>query len=152
MPEAFAKDSKPRDWQVRYGPNIEPLVRLIEETPEEKCLEAVVREMKSGLSYREFMVALFLAGLRNRGDFGYCHCIYMIHSANQLALDSPAGDHLVSMFATLEVFKYWQQARWEGTEHFGWRKRPKNLPTADRHWQSFMTRWRKKIRMPPNGR
>lgn len=126
------ESAKRRDWSVRYGDDIEPIVRLIEETPLDKCVEELAVRLVRGLSYRQFMAALFLAGLRNGGDFGYYHCIYMIHSAHQLSLDAPIDERLMSMFGGLGIFKSWQQKRYEGDGHFGWRKKPAKLPTADK--------------------
>ncbi len=119
-----------RDWSVRYDDDIEPIVRLIEETPLDKCVEELAVRLRRGLSYRQFMAALFLAGLRNGGDFGYYHCIYMIHSAHQLSLDAPIDERIMAMFGGLSVFKRWQQKRYEGTGHFGWRTIPTSLPPA----------------------
>src|SRR5262245_55471035 len=93
---------KGRPWHVRYGADIEPVVRLIEETPRDKCVEVLAERLRRGLSYRDYLSALFLAGLRNGGDLGYYHCIYMIHSANHLGLDAPVGDRLLAMFAVLD--------------------------------------------------
>lgn len=124
--------AKRRDWSVRYRDDIEPLVRLIEETPLDKCVEKLAVRLRQGLSYRQFTAALFLAGLRNGGDFGYYHCIYMIHSAHQLSLDASIDERLMAMFGGLGIFKSWQQKRYAGTEHFGWRKRPAKLPSADK--------------------
>ena len=47
-------------------PEIEPLVRLIEEMPRDRVLEEeVTRRVKHGLNYRELLTALLLAGARN---------------------------------------------------------------------------------------
>ena len=99
-----AGSAKRRDWSVRYGDDIEPIVRLIEETQLDRCVEQLAQRLRRGLSYRQFMAALFLAGLRNGGDFGYYHCIYMIHSAHQLSLDAPIDERLMAMFGGLGVF------------------------------------------------
>ena len=37
---------------------IEPVVRLLEETPRDKLLEAVAERIRGGLSYREVLTAL----------------------------------------------------------------------------------------------
>ncbi len=124
--------AKRRDWSVRYDPDIEPIVRLIEEPPLDQCVEQLAVRLRRGLSYRQFMAALFLAGLRNGGDFGYYHCIYMIHSAHQLSLDAPIDERLMAMFGGLGVFKAWQKNRYAGDAHFGWRKKPATLPPADK--------------------
>src|SRR5262245_22844519 len=50
---------------VRLQPEIEPLVRLLEETPREQLLEQVADRIHKGLSYRELLAALLLAGVRN---------------------------------------------------------------------------------------
>ena len=47
-----------------YGPT--PFVRLIEEMPRDRVLEEeVTRRVKHGLNYRELLIALLLAGVRN---------------------------------------------------------------------------------------
>src|SRR5215472_19133178 len=50
---------------VRLQPEIEPLVRLLEDTPRNRLLEEVAGRIKKGLSYREVLAALLLAGVRN---------------------------------------------------------------------------------------
>ena len=48
---------------VRFQPEIEPLVRLLEDTPRGQLIEEVARRIQTGLSYRELLAALLLAGL-----------------------------------------------------------------------------------------
>ncbi len=50
---------------VQFDPEIEPLVRLVEDTPREALMNKVLGEIQSGRSYRELLAALFLAGIRN---------------------------------------------------------------------------------------
>src|SRR6266513_3402694 len=50
---------------VRFNPEIEPLVRFVEDTPREQLLEEVGSRIKRGLSYRDLLTALLLAGVRN---------------------------------------------------------------------------------------
>src|SRR4051794_39627491 len=52
---------------VRFGPDIEPVVRLIEETPRDRCVAALVDQLRGGLPYRRFLAAVFLAAVR-KGD------------------------------------------------------------------------------------
>ena len=49
---ATADDAKVGPEMVRFRPEIEPVVRWIEETPREQILEKAVAELKAGLSYR----------------------------------------------------------------------------------------------------
>src|SRR5260370_35298784 len=50
---------------VQFRPEMEPLVTLIENTPRDKCAEMVVEQLRRGVSYRQLLAALFLAGSRN---------------------------------------------------------------------------------------
>jgi hypothetical protein len=93
---------------VRFTPDVEPIVRLIEETPREKCFEMMVEQLRRGLPYRNFLAALFLAGIRdvNPHPPGFkFHCVFAIHSANQLSLDAASEDRLLPLFWALDQFK-----------------------------------------------
>lgn len=50
---------------VRLGDDIEPTVRLLEQTPREKLLEEVAHRINQGLSYGQLLTALLLAAVRN---------------------------------------------------------------------------------------
>ena len=50
---------------VRLQPEIEPLVKLIENTPRQRLLEKIGQRVKDGVSYREILAGLFLAAIRN---------------------------------------------------------------------------------------
>ena len=67
IPTVSAADAKLDPKRVRLDAGIEPLVLLLEETPRDKLLEEVAGRIKKGLSYREVVTALFLAGVRNSG-------------------------------------------------------------------------------------
>ena len=64
LPAVSAEEAQPDPKVVRLSPDIEPLVRVIEETPREKLLEEVAGRIQSGTSYREVVAALLLAGVR----------------------------------------------------------------------------------------
>src|SRR5262245_61782811 len=38
--------------KIRFGPDVEPIVRLMEETPREDCVRVFVAELQRGLPYR----------------------------------------------------------------------------------------------------
>lgn len=107
-----AEDTKVTSDLVRLHPSIEPIVRLIETTPREKCFEAVAAELRKGLSYREFLAALFLAGIRNVNPqppgFKF-HCVFVIHACHQASLDASLGDRLLPLFFALDAFKASQE-------------------------------------------
>lgn len=99
---------------VRLSAEIEPIVRVIEETPREKIVDAAAGLLRSGVGYRQFMAALYLAGIRNvdsRSAGSRFHCVYVIHSAHLLALDSPAQERLLPLFWALDDFKGAQASR-----------------------------------------
>src|SRR5262249_5553688 len=108
---ACAADPPAKTERVRFRADIEPLVRLIEETDREKCIEVVVAPLRRGLSYRQFLAALFLAGIRegNPQPCGYkLHCVFVIHAAHQMSLDAPVGEQLLPLFYALDYFKHCQ--------------------------------------------
>ncbi len=93
---------------VRLSAEIEPIVRVIEQTPREKIFEAAAGLLRSGVGYRQFMAALYLAGIRNvdsRSSGSRFHCVYVINSAHLLALESPAHERFLPLFWALDDFK-----------------------------------------------
>src|SRR5258708_6881416 len=97
---------------VRFDPSIEPLVKLLEETPRDKCPEMMVERLRRGVTYRQFLAALFLAGIRNVNPqppgFKF-HCVFVIHAAHQLSLDAPVQERLLPLFFALDNFKTAQE-------------------------------------------
>src|SRR3954462_11473904 len=80
---------------VRFSPEIEPLVRLIEDTPRERLLEEMSVRIRHGLSYREVLTALLLAGVRNiqPRPVGFkFHSVLVVNSAHRASLSSPDSD------------------------------------------------------------
>ncbi len=111
---ANADESKVTPDLVRFGPDMEPVVRLIEETPQDACVAVMIEQLKKGLPYRQFLGALYLAAIRaarwhGNGAHGYNHNAYVVHSAYQLALDLPAGEQLPPAFYALNSFKFMQK-------------------------------------------
>jgi hypothetical protein len=99
---------------VRFSPDVEPIVRLVEETPRERCVAAMVEQLRQGLPHRHFLAALYLAAIRaarwhGSGIHGFDHSTYVVHAAHQLALDLPAGLRLLPAFSALDHFKAMQQ-------------------------------------------
>ncbi|HZL89322.1 MAG TPA: hypothetical protein VFB96_13170 [Pirellulaceae bacterium] len=90
---------------VRFTPDIEPIVRLIEETPRAKCAEMMIEQLRAGLPYRCFLAALYLANIRT-GMVD--HPLAVLHSAGQLALDLPVQERLLPIFWALDSFKVHQ--------------------------------------------
>src|SRR5579883_1561097 len=93
---------------VRFRPEIEPVVRWIEETPRDRVLEKAVEQLKKGLSYREMLAGLFLAGIRNvkPHPVGFkFHAVLVINSAHLLGQTAAVNDRLLPLFWALDNFK-----------------------------------------------
>jgi len=94
--------------KVRLRPEMESAVRWIEQTPRARVFDVAVAELRKGLSYRQLLAGLFLAGIRNikPRPVGFkFHAVMVIESAHQLALDAPQGDRLLPFFWALDNFK-----------------------------------------------
>ena len=97
---------------VRFRPEIEPVVRWIEETPREKAIEVALDHLKQGLSYRDLMSGLFLAGIRNikPHPVGFkFHAVMVIHSAHLLGQTAAVQDRLLPMLWAFDTFKSSQE-------------------------------------------
>ncbi|MSV27924.1 MAG: hypothetical protein EXQ52_04155 [Bryobacterales bacterium] len=97
---------------VQFRPELESLVALVERTPRDRCAEMAVEQLRKGVSYRQFMAALFLAGIRNvnpRPPGFALHCVFVIHAAHLLGLEAPADSRLLPLFYALDNFKTAQE-------------------------------------------
>ena len=124
---------------VRFDPDIEPIVRLIEDTPRADCIGILARRLNAGLAYRDFLSALFLAGIRNVNPQppGFkLHCVFVIHSANQLSLEAPANERLLPLFWALDYFKQAQE-RDAKEGDFVLREIKGRLPRAGTAWAEY---------------
>ncbi len=93
---------------VRFRPEIEPVVRWIEETPRERVFDKAFEELKAGLSYRDLLAGVFLAGVRNvkPRPVGFkFHAVLVINSAHLLAQSAAVDDRLLPLLWALDNFK-----------------------------------------------
>ena len=94
---------------VRLQPEIAPLVRFIEKTPRDRLLEEVADRIHKGLSYRELLAALLLAGVKNvepRPSVGFkFHAVLVVNSAHLASLASPAEHRWLPIFWALDYYK-----------------------------------------------
>jgi hypothetical protein len=98
---------------VRLHPEIEPLVRVLEDTPQERVLEDVAGRIRRGTSYREVLAALLLAGVRNiqPRPVGFkFHAVLVVNSAHLASLGSPDADRWLPIFWAIDQFKRSQAA------------------------------------------
>ena len=123
LPRVTAEEAHLEPAWVRFGPDIEPLVKLLEDTPRGRLLEEVAQRIHQGLSYREVLCALMLAGVRNiqPRPVGFkFHAVLVVNSAHLASLSSPDSDRWLPIFWALDHFKASQaQNVREGNWHMG---------------------------------
>ena len=142
MPAVSADESQLDPNVVRLDPEIEPVVRLLEDTPREQLLEKVAQRIKDGLSYREVLAALLLAGVRNvqpRPSVGFkFHAVLVVNSAHLASMSSPDEHRWLPIFWALDQFKSSQAA---DVREGNWTMAPVKesaVPHADKARQAFI--------------
>jgi hypothetical protein len=143
-----ADDAQLRSSVVQLRPEIEPLVRVLEESPRDRVLEQVADRIRRGSSYREVLAALLLAGVRNiqpRPAVGFkFHAVLVVNSAHLASMSSPDSDRWLPIFWAIDEFKA-SQAR--DVQEGNWTMpavKDSALPAADKAKQAFveaMARW-----------
>jgi len=133
---------------VRFDPEIEPLVQLIEETQRPQLLEQVAARIRAGTSYQQVLAALLLAGIRNvqpRPSVGFkFHCVLCINSCHLASLNGPDEDRWLPIFWALDYFK---GAQADEAQKTGWKMSTVNesrVPSASQSRSLFvdaMERW-----------
>ncbi len=141
-----AEATMPADL-VSLHPEFEPLVRLLEETPRERVLEEVAARVLRGLSYREVLAALLLAGVRRvqPRPVGFkFHAVLVVNSAHLASLASPDSERWLPIFWAIDQFKSSQAAN---VKEGNWNLGPVDeaaVPPAHRARAAFveaMDRW-----------
>jgi hypothetical protein len=126
---------------VRVSNEMEPLVRLLEETPREKLLEEFGGRVRKGLSYRDVVAALLLAGVRNiqPRPVGFkFHAVLVVNSAHLASLSSPPEHRWLPIFWALDNFKNSQATN---LKEGGWRMKPvdeSKVPSATKAKKAFI--------------
>ncbi|RMF37477.1 MAG: hypothetical protein D6753_17510 [Planctomycetota bacterium] len=109
LPPVSAADMELPADAVRFSPDIEPLVQLLEETPRGKVVETFAARVRAGTSYREVLAALLLAGVRNvqpRPSVGFkFHAVLVVNSAHLASLAASESDRWLPIFWALDYFK-----------------------------------------------
>jgi hypothetical protein len=148
LPTVSAADVKATPAVVPVGPDIEPLVRLIEDTPREKLLEAAGTKVREGTSYGRLLGALLLAGVRGikpRPVGFQFHAVLVVNSAHLASLAAPDTDRWLPLFWALDNYKASQETN--KVKNAGWVMPPVaegKLPSATQAKKRFteaMDRW-----------
>lgn len=109
LPTVSAADAGDVPTLVRLPEQIDPLVRLIEETPRPELIERVAARIRAGASYQEVLAALLLAGVRNVRPYpsvGFkFHAVLVVNSCHLAALAGPDEDCWLPLFWAMDHFK-----------------------------------------------
>ncbi len=113
IPRLMAADVTFSKNAVQFRPEIEPLVRLLEETPRERIFEVVAAGIGDGRPYRDWLAALFLAAIRNvqpRPAVGFkFHSVLVVNSAHLASLAGKDTERWLPIFWAIDYFKRTQE-------------------------------------------
>lgn len=94
---------------VQLPADIEPLVRLIEETSRDQAIEVVAKRVRNGVPYRDLLAALLLAGVRNvepRPSVGFkFHAVLVVQSVHLAFEAADERDRWLPVFWGIDYFK-----------------------------------------------
>jgi hypothetical protein len=108
LPAIAADEAKATPKTVQFSPDIEPLVRLLEDTERDKILEAVAARIREGTSYQQLLSAVFLAGIRGikpRPVGFQFHAVLVINSAHLASLAATDKDRWLPLFWAVDNYK-----------------------------------------------
>lgn len=141
IPSVRAEEAKLDPKQVQFRPEIEPLVRMIEEASRQRVFEEVGALIKKGTTYTEVLSALMLAGVRNiqPRPVGFkFHAVLVVNSAHLASMNSPDSDRWLPIFWALDQFKSSQA---QDVKEGNWTMAPvkeSEVPSAEKARQMFV--------------
>lgn len=147
LPRVSAADVTAVADRVQFTPEIEPLVRLIEDTPREQVLEKLASVIRKGTPYREVLAALQLTGIRNvqPRPVGFkFHSVLVVNSCHLASTAGPEDERWLPIFWAVDYVKSTQA---EEREKTGWNMKPVNEakvpkgPEAAKVFAEAMDEW-----------
>ncbi len=113
LPALSAQDVRAPRNMVQLQSDVEPLVRLIEETPRNRLIEAIGERIRGGnVGYQPILAALMLAGVRGirPRPVGFkFHAVLVVNSAHLAAQNAQDRDRWLPLFWALDNFKSSQE-------------------------------------------
>jgi len=138
VPDAEARLEPDR---VRFSPEMEPLVRLLEETPRERLLEEVGLRIRRGLSYRDLLAAVLLAGIRDiqPRPVGFkFHAVLVLNSAHLASVAASDSERWLPIFWALDYFKSSQEQNKQAGDWHLRAPEEAHLPSGAKARQAFI--------------
>jgi hypothetical protein len=108
LPPLSAADVQMPPTPVPMSPDIEPLVRFLEDTPRERLINEAARRVRTGTTYQQLLTALMLAGVRSirpRPVGFQFHTVLVVNSAHLATLAAQDQDRWLPLFWALDNFK-----------------------------------------------
>ena len=143
LPSVSAAEVASATPSVALRPEIAGVVRMIETTPRAELLEKVAAQIASGLSYRELLAGLLLAGVKNvepRPSVGHkFHSVLVVNSAHLASISSPPEHRWLPIFWALDYYK--SAAARDVEERGDWtmsRVNESNMPPARKARTAFV--------------
>jgi hypothetical protein len=142
LPPVSADEARIRPATVLFSPEMEPLVRLLEDTPRSKVLDAIAGKIHEGTGYQQLLGAVFLAGVRGikpRPVGFQFHAVLVINSAHLASLASPDRERWLPLLWAVDNFKASQATNAE--KNAGWLLPPVEegkLPPATKARERFV--------------
>lgn len=141
LPALSAQDvQNPARNMAQISPDIESLVRLIEDTQRNRLMDAVAEKVRTGTSYQQLLAAVMLAGVRGiqPRPVGFkFHAVLVINSAHLAALAAANRESWLPLFWAIDNFKV-SQAR--NAQEGNWRMAAlpeERLPAPEQAIRSF---------------
>jgi hypothetical protein len=121
LPAVAAQDAQmPRNWAA-VASDVEPLVRMLEDTPRNRVIEVAAERVRGGTSYQELLAAVTLAGVRGirPRPVGFkFHAVLAINATYLASLAASDRDRWLPLFWSFDAFKASQATnRNEGDWH-----------------------------------
>ena len=140
LPPLSAQEVRAARNMARVASDIEPLVRLIEDTDQAQLIEAVAQRVRGGTSYQQLLGAVMLAGVRGiqPRPVGFkFHAVLVVNSAHLASLAAHDRDRWLPLIWACDNFKRSQATN---AQQGDWRMAPvdeAHLPAAAHAGQRF---------------
>jgi hypothetical protein len=108
LPPVSAADVREGAKRVELAADIEPLVRLLEDTQRSRILEVVADRIRSGVGYQDLLAAVFLAGVRGiqPRPVGFkFHAVLVINSAHLASMACADRERWLPLLWAIDNFK-----------------------------------------------
>ena len=95
--------------------DVRQLMKLIADTPQDKCVEVMAEQFRKGVPYRIALAALFLRTI----EYNDTHVTFATHAAHRMSLDVPEQHRLIPFFWALNLTKTHEEKHsWAKPGHY----------------------------------